>query len=147
MFKNVLLWSLSFLVIPNFRPFCSFSYGFWDLNWNFKINFSGQFWPDFCQKLISTSLMYTRCSYKILNCFIQPFGLHRGNNFVIKLLNLKPKHWWKFNLISPNNMWNRPGLLCWQQNFEIACGLCAHWCLALAPFLPKSLRFPLGMRN
>ena len=30
MWKNVLLWTLTFNVIPRFRPFCSISNRFWD---------------------------------------------------------------------------------------------------------------------
>ena len=51
--------------------------------------------PDFCQKLIRASFKYIGCSYKILNCFVQPFGLYCGNKIFFKVLNLKPYHWWK----------------------------------------------------
>ena len=86
------LWSLTTPVIPKFRPFRSISYGFWVLNFKFKFKnliflkwptFS-QFWPDFCQKLIRASFKYTGCAYKILNHFIQPFVLYRGNEIFFK---------------------------------------------------------------
>ena len=38
MFKNVLLWSLTILVTPKFRPFRSVFYGFWVLKFNIFIN-------------------------------------------------------------------------------------------------------------
>ena len=95
MFKNVLLWSLTTSVITKFRPFRSISYGFWVLNFKFKFKNwfflkwppFGQFLPDFCQKLISTSFQYTGYSYKILNHFIQPYVLYRYNRIFFKLLN------------------------------------------------------------
>ena len=47
----------------------------WVLNFKFKFKNwiflkwppFGQFWPDICQKLISTSFQYTGCSYKIIS--------------------------------------------------------------------------------
>ena len=95
-FRNVQKWFaviLYTIVIPKFCPFRSISYGFWVLNFNFKIDFFfkwppfGQFLPDFCQKLISASFKYTGCSYRILNCLIQTFGLHCDHKIFLKLLN------------------------------------------------------------
>ena len=48
------------------------------------------FLTHFCQKLFSASFKYTGCSYKILNQFMQLFGLHRDHKIFFKLLNLKP---------------------------------------------------------
>ena len=84
MFKNVVLWSLTRYVIPKLYLFRSISYGVWGYKIEFKfqkvILFKwppfGQFLPDFCLKLITTSFQYSGCSYR--NRFIKLFGLYHG---------------------------------------------------------------------
>ena len=83
MLKNVLLWASTIHVITKYRPFRSISNRFVFIWPPF-----GQFWPNFCQKLISAISKYTGCSYKMFNHFIHPFVLYRGNKFVFKLLTI-----------------------------------------------------------
>ena len=130
-------------VITKFRPFHSISYGFWVLNFKFKFKNwiflkwppFGQFWPDFCQKLISTSFQYTGCSYKILNHFILSFVLYQRHKIFFKLLNLKPKL--KFN--QSKQYVKYACLVNYMQNFYIACGYWARWRPPPPPFHTKTI--------
>ena len=78
-------------------------------NWFFFV----LFWK--CHLLVSAS-------FKILNLFIQPFGLYHG----IKVLNLKPYHWWKLKFPHCKQYFKKAALLTICRYFYWFAGVIMH---------------------